>query len=483
MARENQSLQIGLIVSIIVTILLLVTTVIFFRSSQTQYDRAESAEASAQSNQAAAAKSEFQNQALKYMIATGAPTKSEIDEFLANIPNAEDEELKAIREAFEQDMALFGTQYSENRNYQKLPDYLLTTIRDLNQQLSQRDAEVKKLTAEKEHIQKDAAARIQKAQDGLQTALTDLTNERNTFNQDRQRLESEKQALLTQLAEQQKKAEEAAATAAAQQQNLQKSEQQLRQQLTLMKGKVDDLGRGSAFDVADGRITYVSQRGNTVWVNLGSADGLRRQITFSVYGRDVSGVMQKDPKGTIEITQIMGDHLAQATIIEQSNRNIILPGDQIHTPAWRPGRQIRFALAGGFDLDNDGRSDRELIKKLISINNGAVDAEILENGQATGQLSPVTRYLVLGEQPDDLTQWTSIISQAQQYGVEQISVDELLNFMGWRGEVGTVTIGGGSGPVEVREPPAETTTEPPAAVTEEAFQPGQPAAPTADFPF
>ena len=41
-----------------------------------------------------------------------------------------------------------------------------------------------------------------------------------------------------------------------------------------------------ANEVADGKVTWVNQRSRTVWINLGSDDGLRRQTSFSVFSSD-----------------------------------------------------------------------------------------------------------------------------------------------------------------------------------------------------
>src|SRR5206468_3589557 len=79
--------------------------------------------------------------------------------------------------------------------------------------------------------------------------------------------------------------------------------------------------------------------------------------------------------------------------------NPIMPGDQIFSPTWEPGRAEHFALTGFMDIDNDGGSDRQRIRDLIALNGGVIDAESDDEGKKTGSMSINTKYLVLGDPP------------------------------------------------------------------------------------
>ena len=68
-----------------------------------------------------------------------------------------------------------------------------------------------------------------------------------------------------------------------------------------------------SFEVPDGRVSWVNQDG-TVWINLGAADALRRQITFSVFDADAQDPAKTEPKGSLEVTRILGDHMAEARV-------------------------------------------------------------------------------------------------------------------------------------------------------------------------
>ena len=59
-------------------------------------------------------------------------------------------------------------------------------------------------------------------------------------------------------------------------------------QLADGRGKQLEDVKKETFEVADGEITWVNQRNGTVWINLGRADSLGRQTSFSVYAADTN---------------------------------------------------------------------------------------------------------------------------------------------------------------------------------------------------
>ena len=136
-------------------------------------------------------------------------------------------------------------------------------------------------------------------------------------------------------------------------------------------------------DVFDGEIRWVDQRLGMVWINLGRADALPRQITFSVYPPDTTDLTAAGgQKASIEVTQILGDHLAEARMLDDTISNPIIPGDKIHTPLWAPGEKKHFALAGFMDVFGDGKSHLQTVIDLIKMNDGIVDAYIDEKQTA-----------------------------------------------------------------------------------------------------
>ncbi len=203
----------------------------------------------------------------------------------------------------------------------------------------------------------------------------------------------------------------------------------------------------------DGEITWVNQKTRIAQLNLGRADGLQRQISFSVFDVDESNLAGAKKKGSIEVTRVFDAHQSEARIVDDDYTNPIVPGDVVYSPLWQPGLSMRFALAGLMDIDGDGVSDRKLIKNLIALNGGVVVAEVADDGTREGELSIHTRYLVLGERPTVtqnaaagssgavIEEYGRILREAEQFGVQQLPLERLISDLGYRGSARTVALG------------------------------------------
>ena len=53
-----------------------------------------------------------------------------------------------------------------------------------------------------------------------------------------------------------------------------------------------------------------------MWINVGAADAIRRQVTFNVYDADEHDANRAVKKGSIEVTRLMGDHMAEARVTQ-----------------------------------------------------------------------------------------------------------------------------------------------------------------------
>jgi hypothetical protein len=121
---------------------------------------------------------------------------------------------------------------------------------------------------------------------------------------------------------------------------------------------------------------------------------------------------------------------------------------------------VRFALVGIIDIDGDRRSDRNLVRSLLAASGGQIDAEMHDDGVVEGEMSAGTRYLVLGETPDDrsdakvLTAYSNMKKQAEELGVETIPVDKLLDWLGYHPEVRSVGLGSNALPSQWKPEPA-----------------------------
>lgn len=191
---------------------------------------------------------------------------------------------------------------------------------------------------------------------------------------------------------------------------------------------------------ADGRVTWVNQRYGKVWIDLGSSDGLRPQVTFSVAAEGNADAEQAEKKASIEVIRILDAHMAEAQITSDDPKNPILTGDRIYSQVWDRGRTVGFAIAGKIDLDKDGKDDLQRLKDIIAANSGRVDAAPDEAGALEGELKIDTRYLVQGEYPTGTlprdmaltASWKTLSEDAERLGIETIPLEEFVKLMGWR---------------------------------------------------
>ena len=228
---------------------------------------------------------------------------------------------------------------------------------------------------------------------------------------------------------------------------LQEDNRSLEGQLRLKNRELAEL-QDESFEIPDGQVTWVSQQGREAYINLGRADALRRQVTFSVYDMDANGITSGKKKGSIEILEVEGDHQARARITDDDVENPIVKGDVIYSPVWEAGNPIRFALSGFMDVDGDGYSDRELIKRLIAVNGGVIDAEVTDDGDLEGKISIRTRFLVVGDNvaetggdPKLSAAHQAMLRDAGIKGLTQISVDRLLSDLGYQRVAKSVALG------------------------------------------
>ena len=477
--REGQGLQIAVIIFAMLTIILAITTFIFYSQAQTAQKERETAVASQGKSDETNRLYLYKIQALKHTL--GMVEKADVDAAKGLAPGQKDEEVDTILANFATDMATYAPEAGAPAaaNYRTLPAYLLTAIAKKNVSVADANDQTKQIQVAKDAdftAQKNRADAAEAARD---TARTDLGNEKTTFDAEKTRIEGEKNKIAAQIVADKAKAKAEFDKVAKERDAQLAVATSLQSTITNQRERLDTLEKSQVdlFENPDGKITWVNQKQRLVWVNLGRADGLMRQTNFSVYDHDENGVTNAEAKARLEVVRVVGDHLAEARIIEDLPSNPILPGDLIHTPSWSAGQHIHFALAGTMDINGDGVSDFDLVKNIILLNGGVIDAEVREDGTRDGKITIGTRYLVLGNPPDEkstkkaLDEFTLIRSQADQTGTDKIDVQKLLEMMGWKAEERTVELAGSSGSGEFRKrspgkkaaPAAATPTPAPAA--------------------
>ncbi len=234
-------------------------------------------------------------------------------------------------------------------------------------------------------------------------------------------------------------------------------------------------------DVFDGQIGWVNQRLGKAWINVGRADALPHQITFSVYPSNATDLtVSGGKKASIEVTRILGDHLAEVRIIDDTISSPIMPGDKIYTPLWAPGDKKHFALAGFMDIVGDGKSHLQTVLDLIKANEGVVDSYINDKGELVGELTVNTRYLILGEAPTekgDTTQiasFSKMIESAKHLGIQKLPIGDLVMQMGWKNETPVVRFGAGKNPNDFKAKPENGIPQKSLGTVTDLFKPRRP---------
>ena len=229
--------------------------------------------------------------------------------------------------------------------------------------------------------------------------------------------------------------------------------------ITTLKDEIRHL-RNYGFEQPLGLIRTVDTDSNTVTINLGAADRLSKRTTFSVYTKANSGVARgsEDIKGSIEVTDILGPHLASAIITSETiPSDPISPSDPVYTPSWSPGRFEKFAIVGKFDFDGDGKHDEERLRELISTNGAMIGAEVDQKGVRNARkIDHDTKFLVVGEIPDptEITepderraveevkkQHEKMKQEADEQGITVVRKNDFLSWMGYRPQFKLFKIG------------------------------------------
>jgi RNA polymerase sigma factor (sigma-70 family) len=114
----------------------------------------------------------------------------------------------------------------------------------------------------------------------------------------------------------------------------------------------------------DWKIVAVDRKGTQVYINLGTADRVTPNLTFSIHSLGPDGKLSK-AKGTLEVVQVIGPHLSRArvTSVKDSSRDPVMRNDRLFNPTWDPEK--RSVAATGRKLD--ARALLLLRKKKLSV--------------------------------------------------------------------------------------------------------------------
>ena len=106
--------------------------------------------------------------------------------------------------------------------------------------------------------------------------------------------------------------------------------------------KLDRTTRGAKWSTCRPEPWCGSISAGMVHLNLGSADALHRQVNFSVFAADTLDHTKTAKKASLEVTEVLGDHLSEAAILEDKPGDPVTPGDKVYTLIWSPGERMHL---------------------------------------------------------------------------------------------------------------------------------------------
>ncbi len=439
MARENQGLQIALIVFVILTIILGGTTYLCF----SQYKEADQERATANTNAGAA-------EAVKHDLL------AQIDDAKRYMGFKEALSMDEVQTEYEKDMKAYSdvanVTVEGEGNYRDFLGHLVKKISDLQEDVELKRADITKLTQDSKRDRKVYSDAIGAFTTKFTDYKVDVDKQKAAFSVMRKNTVDHDLKVETLTDQTVATAETARIEAVGDLDTARGRIDELAKTNEVYAGKIRNLTK-TTFKVPDGQITYVDQAKKVVFINLGRADGLARQVSFAVYPSDTTNLSHEGKKASIEVTKVLSAHTAEARITDDSITDPILPSDKIHTVVWSPGERKQFALTGLLDIDGDDKSDLEIVRNVITMNGGIVDCWLREDGQREGEFTPSTQYLVLGT-PPAVSQTgarnrpfidgnTAMRDEAKQRGMTVIKLEELLKGMGFKSQTPVERFGRG----------------------------------------
>ena len=479
-ARENQGYLVAVIILVILLLCLGLSTFLAdagrrqsAESLKTAQDKLAASEAVLESYRAKA-------NVLEALVGDFGPSVAEVDAEIQTIKQtsakpslsatAKDtvnsilQKVEEINEVYKKDMsgaaAVAGGAAGEARTWR-------SRIQTLTSLVDRKNKDNKTAVERSKNDEKEAAQKVKQAQDLL--ALTRKTmDDLNTQLKDEKKRSLEKETQLKgELAEAIKESENVnndykdyRAKKDSEISSIQNELAGVTSENEKMKIKINGYER-EVFDRPDGQIVKVASRLQSVFINIGSEDGLPQNETFSIYDQDVINFDKGKHKAKIEVTRIY-PYRAEARITEEDPTNPILSGDHVLTATWDPGNKVKFAVAGAFNLDGDIYDDRDKLIKMIERNGGEVVATHDSEGTITGKIDASVRYIVIGKPPtlaedagEGLMRNSSAIvaamrtleAEAKKNTVEPIDLPKLLNRMGVRAKPKTTIIQSGNIPL------------------------------------
>jgi hypothetical protein len=156
----------------------------------------------------------------------------------------------------------------------------------------------------------------------------------------------------------------------------------------------------------DWQIIQMDRKRTMPYVNLGSADRVVPQLTFSIHSVGLDGRLNPAAKGTAEVVSVVGPHLSRVRITSgrDASADPIVKGDRLFNPTWDPSIRKHVAVAGLIDLAGDGRDHTLGLVRALERQGTIVDAYLdLKDKEPVVKgkgITASTDYLIVGDNVD-----------------------------------------------------------------------------------
>ena len=336
-SRESHGLQVALILFVMVTVVLSITTYVHFRKSEERFKELQAARAQDQQTSAALKTAQSELQILKHVLGYDRKTAAELAAIRQGLGS--DQLVDEVLRDFDRNMGLYRPEPAQDDlNYRTLTGHLVVTVQARNSQLADANAQLKVWEAEKAAVRAAEGKRALIAEQGQQDAQLHLTSVQQELSTTRTRFAATTNQLAGESSDKQKQYQRLADKTQAELEQTQKQRDLAAAAAKAYKERIETIEQQPPLTTA-GEVTVVNERLKLVWINLGTADGLARQMRFSVYDQTVTGLDTAKPKGRIEVTRVTQEHLAEARVLENPLADPILPHDKIASPAFAAGRK------------------------------------------------------------------------------------------------------------------------------------------------
>jgi hypothetical protein len=247
---------------------------------------------------------------------------------------------------------------------------------------------------------------------------------------------------------------------------------ELKKELQSKEATIDQLRKETGAAIVselrkDWKIVRIDSRGETAYINLGSADGVQPQLTFRIHGLGPDGLPLPKDKATAQVLKVIGEHLSQVKVMYDTSTlgkdgkqraprhdpriNPVLTGDVLFNPSWTPNQKKHIALAGVVDLTGGGRDDTEQFIRELERQNIVVDAYLDMRKDFTVKgpgITVQTDFLIVGDKPEAILNaeegrkkeiaekidnaMKTMEKQAKDNGVRKMNLREYLNEIGYQ---------------------------------------------------